>query len=112
MVKKLSEMRRNTVCEENSSKGFVHLLENEETGGIFRLAAEVTLEPGAQVKAHSHENEGEIYIIVSGTATADDNGTTVELNPGDVMWTANGDYHALYNNSDKPMVMYALIAKE
>lgn len=105
-------MRTNTVSDENGRKSFVHLMESDETGGIFRLAAKITLDPGTKVMPHEHENEGEIYIIISGTATADDNGTIVTLKSGDIMWTADGNYHAISNETDEPMVMYAIIAKK
>lgn len=110
MIKRTNEMKKNSRVSGSSNINFLHLLDTEETGGIFKLAAKITLEPGAAVEPHAHENEGEIYIIISGAAVADDNGTIVELKPGDVMWTADGKYHAISNKSDEPMVMYAIIA--
>ncbi len=49
----------------------------------MRLFAKLVLEPGHSIGWHVHENEDEIYYILSGTAETDDNGVKRILQAGD-----------------------------
>lgn len=50
-----------------------------------------------------------IYTVISGEATEDDNGTEVILHEGDVNTCKDGQGHGTRNNSDKDLVLMALI---
>ncbi|MDU7504884.1 MAG: cupin domain-containing protein, partial [Clostridia bacterium] len=52
----------------------------------------------------------ELYYILEGTATVDDNGTTVDVGPGDMIYTADGAKHSITANS--PMKMIATVVYE
>ena len=45
-----------------------------EMHGANRMAARLTLPPGASIGFHKHENEEELFFIVKGQAEADDDG--------------------------------------
>ena len=47
------------------------------------MIATITLEPGCSIGEHVHEKEEEVFYIIQGTATYDDNGTETVLHPGD-----------------------------
>ena len=75
------------------------------------MFSRITLEPGCSIGFHNHDNEEEIFYIISGQATADDNGSTVTLNPGDTILTGNGNGHAIENRGTLPLVMMAVIVR-
>ena len=50
-----------------------------------------------------------MYIILSGCASVDDNGTPQELHAGDVMWTAHGEFHSIENRQDAPLCFLAIV---
>jgi mannose-6-phosphate isomerase-like protein (cupin superfamily) len=74
-----------------------------------RLCARLTLEPGCGIGFHSHDEEEEVFYIVSGSAEADDNGTPVKLGPGDTILTGNGGGHAIRCVGSQPLVILAVI---
>ncbi|MFP3043584.1 cupin domain-containing protein [Treponema primitia] len=74
-----------------------------------RLLAELSLEPGASIGYHQHDNETEYFIFISGTGTANDNGTEISVKPGDLLITGNGASHSVKNTGSVPLVFNALI---
>ena len=59
------------------------VLDKGEYKGASRLVAEIVIEPGCSIGSHMHENEEEIFYIMEGTATYEDNGKTEILHKGD-----------------------------
>jgi mannose-6-phosphate isomerase-like protein (cupin superfamily) len=84
--------------------------EANELKAPTRLFARLTIEPGCGIGFHNHDNEEEVFVIVKGTAEADDNGTTVVLNPGDTILTGNGAGHSIKCVGDEPLEIVAVIA--
>jgi mannose-6-phosphate isomerase-like protein (cupin superfamily) len=74
-----------------------------------RLLAEISLEPGASIGYHQHDNETEYFIFTSGSGLANDNGTERFIKTGDVMITGNGASHSVKNTGSVPLVFTALI---
>ncbi len=87
-----------------------HLWEKELNSPI-RMFSRITVEPGCSIGFHNHDNEEEVFYIISGQAEADDNGNTVILNPGDTILTGNGDGHSIKNAGNTTLVMMAVIAR-
>lgn len=81
----------------------------EELGGKGRLFNQVFLEPGCEIGWHIHHGDNETYYILSGKGEYNDNGTLVEVNPGDVTFTDDGEGHAMKAIGDETLVMIALI---
>ncbi len=75
------------------------------------MAAQITLNPHSGIGEHNHVDDAELYVILSGKAMANDNGKMVELGAGDAMWTSNGECHSLYNHTDEPTVLLAVVVK-
>lgn len=112
MVKRDNELIRE--IRENVRGGigkveFCHISKDEQLNPKCKLFARLTIEPGASIGYHQHFDETEIYYVISGQAAADDNGTPVTLNPGDVMYTGGGKGHSVTNNSNEPFVFIAEI---
>ncbi len=74
-----------------------------------RMYSKIILEPGTSIGYHVHENEEEIFFVVSGRAEADDNGTKVILETGDSIVTRGGEGHAIACLGDETLVLLAII---
>ena len=75
----------------------------------MRLFAKLVLKPGCSIGHHVHENEDEIYYILSGTAETDDNGVKRVLHPGDSTLTRSGEGHFLANIGTDDLELIATI---
>ena len=81
----------------------------EECHGHVMQFRRIVLDPGCSIGYHTHEDNTEIYYILSGTPTGNDNGVEVLMEPGQVMVTGNGDGHALENRTNEPVEIINLI---
>ena len=86
-----------------------HLADKADMLGKSRLFARITLKPGCSIGWHVHENEMEIYHILSGMAAYDDNGEPKTASAGDTTLTPPGHGHAVANAGDTDLVFIALI---
>jgi mannose-6-phosphate isomerase-like protein (cupin superfamily) len=112
MLKRQDEMTSETRDRMRGGKGSVnirHIFSQEEFDGKCRLFARITLEPGCSIGEHVHDREEEVFYIISGTGTVNDNGKTSVLMPGDAVKTGNGAFHSIENTGTEPLVMLAVI---
>lgn len=112
MIKRNSEMKFKTRENMRDGDGAVKVtdvLSSEEYNGKARLVGVLTLEPGCSIGEHLHENEEEIFYILEGTATYNDNGRTEILNVGDASICKGGENHSIANKSDKTLKVFAVI---
>lgn len=113
MIKRNSEM--NTEKRENMRGGdgvvsICNILEKGEYKGSARLLGTITLKPGCSIGAHVHENEEEVFYIIKGTATYDDNGKTEILSAGDSCICLSGETHSIANReAEGDVVLFAAI---
>ena len=106
-------------CEERfemrGGKGTVrieHLFSpGNELKSRIRLCARLTLDPGVSIGFHRHENEEEIFHIISGKAEVDDNGTVRSVSAGDSILTGGGAGHSIENTGDSPLEILAVISQ-
>lgn len=87
------------------------LLTNEEMGTGVKMYAKVTIDKDSSLGYHTHVDDNETYYILQGKGLYDDNGTTYEVAPGDVLHTPNGFGHSITNIGDDELVFMALIIK-
>jgi len=106
---KMRSQLRSDVRGGTGDMTFVHLVEPEHTCGKCRVVARIDIPAGSSIGDHPHGPDAEIYIIISGTATVTDNGQTFTLNPGDAMFTGDGNHHSIANNTDQPLSLYAVV---
>lgn len=85
------------------------ILNADEFCGKGRLFNHIILEPGVAIGMHRHKDDFETYYILKGNATYSDNGTDVEVGPGDVMVCPEGEEHALTNTGTTDVELIALI---
>jgi len=90
----------------------LHLQEGETLQPHCRLHCQITVPAGCSIGYHVHENETEVFHFISGRGHADDNGTLVEIIPGDVIVTGPGTGHSILADSGEDMVFEAVITLE
>ncbi|MDD3252855.1 MAG: cupin domain-containing protein [Lachnospiraceae bacterium] len=74
-----------------------------------RVFAHTTVYPGSEIGYHVHENDAEIYYILSGEGRYNDNGNVVKVSAGDVTMTGSGEGHGIEAIGNEPIEMIALI---
>jgi quercetin dioxygenase-like cupin family protein len=97
---KMVEERRTDV---HGGSGEVSLrsLVARNTHPNLRLLTYMNVAPGASIGLHHHRLETEYYLLLKGSVTVDDNGSTDTLQPGDLLQTGNGQYHGLNNTGSE-----------
>ena len=86
-----------------------HIADKTEMYDKNRLYAHIVIKPGCSIGYHVHENEGEIFYIIAGTALYDDNGVQTELSTGDTAITPAGHGHSIANGGTGDVELIALI---
>ncbi len=112
MLKHSSEMTveiREKMRGGNGNVKLQNIFNAEEIMGKCRLFSQITLEPGCSIGSHVHDQEEEIYYILSGTGTVDDNGVIKNVGPGDAIKTGGGEFHSISNSGNVPLVLLAVI---
>ncbi|MDR2482933.1 MAG: cupin domain-containing protein [Treponema sp.] len=74
-----------------------------------RLAAELSLPPGASIGYHQHTDETEYFVFLEGSGVVNDNGADIPVQKGDVMITGGGASHGVKNTGAVPLVFNAFI---
>ncbi len=86
-----------------------HVLNSGEYQGKARLLGVITLEKGCSIGTHLHENEEEVFYIIKGTATYNDNGKTETMNVGDSCVCLGGQEHSISNEGEEILEFFAVI---
>ena len=81
----------------------------DELYGKGRLFNHMILAPGNTIGEHTHEGDNEVFYFLAGTGEYNDNGTIVQVGPGDTVACNDGEKHSLANTGDVPLEFIALI---
>ena len=73
------------------------------------LFMEVEYPPGTGAGYHPHAGASEIYYILSGEATYNDNGVETKLHAGDTAVCYDGGSHSIRNDGTEPMRFLAVM---
>jgi len=112
MLKRQSGIRREQIEKVKGGEGVTimdHIVEKTELLANCRLFCKVTLEPGASIGYHKHDQEDDIYYILSGIATINDNGVEGLLYPGETLYTGNGGSHSIANHGHVPVELISVV---
>ena len=112
MVKRASEMEREVRERMRDGDGQVeilHLFKGEELTGKARLLARLRLQKNCSIGLHPHNDEEEVYYILSGNGVVADDGKEYAVAPGDAVLTGGGASHSIRNNEDEPLEFVAVI---
>jgi len=85
-----------------------HLLTPDEFSDIGRFFARFTMDPGASIGPHVHENEMELFFIIDGEAEYLDGDEWVTLLPGDTALNPKGGNHSIKSVGDRPLELIAV----
>lgn len=84
---------------------------NRPANSPLRTFARVTLDPGSAMRPHRHNDDGEIYYILSGSGEYTDNdGKTWPVSTGDCAVCLMGEGHAIRNTGTEPLVFLGIVA--
>lgn len=86
-----------------------HLLEKEDMAGKCRLCATFTVEPGCGIGWHTHNPDAEIYYVIKGELSMNDNGNEIIVHAGDALFTAPGEGHSAINKSSEPVELLGIV---
>lgn len=100
-VEKLRDGRGNTIIQ--------HLIEGDELKGKAKLISKLTLEPGASIGVHDHNEDFEVYYILQGEGRVMDDGFMQPIGSGDVVYTSDGESHCLENTGNDDLVLLAIV---
>lgn len=112
MIRRAEEMKvvvNHEMRGGNKDATLTHLYTGEELKGNSRLCSVISLEPGASIGHHIHENEEEIYYILKGKGLVMDDGEPVEVSVGDAILTRDGAGHSIENIGDEDLEFMAII---
>jgi mannose-6-phosphate isomerase-like protein (cupin superfamily) len=112
MIHRPADMQTETRDRMRGGSGTVtiqHYFQKEDWRANARLCAKLTLPPGAGIGPHRHEQEDEVYIVLSGSGVLDDGTVTTRVSAGDAVLTGNGEAHAITNDGDEPLELIAVI---
>lgn len=96
----------------NGTPVFRMLLDDDELPKNARIMAIAEFEPGESIGYHQHVNESELYYILEGESTYQDDGEEYIVKAGTSTFCYEGHYHGIINTSDKKMKMLAVVLKE
>lgn len=77
-----------------------------DKGRVFGL---MTLTKGDEIGRHTHHGDGETFYILKGKGKYLYQGQLIDVFPGDVLFTDDGEEHYMRNEQEEPLVFIALV---
>lgn len=114
MIRTKDEVRIRKVSNAQGGDGDVFFhdwLLPEEAYEHGRVFSKLVIPAGSSIGPHEHHGEFEAFYVLEGTATVTDGDVVVEIHEGDMNLCAEGGRHGVKNNTDKDLVLMALIMK-
>ncbi|MFA7692630.1 MAG: cupin domain-containing protein [Candidatus Hydrogenedentes bacterium] len=87
-----------------------HMFKEQDFGAKIRFCAFITIPPAASIGLHQHQQEDEVYIVLSGTGIIEDGAERSRIKEGDAILTGKGASHAVLNDGTENLHMAAVIA--
>ncbi len=81
----------------------------DEMYGKGRAYVRHTLHPGVTIGEHTHHDEMESMVIVSGKALHNINGQVQNLSSGDIIVAQDGDTHSIACQGNEDLVLIAQV---
>ena len=88
---------------------FNNILNAGEFHDAGRIFSHVVLKPGCGLGRHTHKGDFEVYYVLKGEASYDDNGTMTTLKAGDVAVCQDGESHSVLNEGSSDFEFIALV---
>ena len=106
--------REKTAGGEGTLYGKYSFTRHDNTDGLaIKEIGWMTLQPGASIGMHTHKDNEDVYVIVSGEGTfTDSDGKKTVVRDGDITIARPGDSHALANTGKAPLIFLNFIGKK
>ena len=88
------------------------IVESKDLRNKAKLFSKITIPVGNSIGMHDHVEDFEVYYILSGKGQVLDNDEIVEVNEGDVIYTADGNKHYIENIGEEDLVFIAVVINE
>ena len=108
-VKHLTDVDEEIVIKANSTKTTVRWLITEDDGAKGFATRRFEIQPGGQVGLHDHAEDHQIYVLQGKCHLIDENGNTVELKNGDVIYIPPNEKHGFENHGDETFAFICVI---
>lgn len=112
MIKNEGQFEIERITNMRGGNGTVEIerfLKTDEFHGKGRLFGKLTLKPGVSIGLHQHVGDCETFYILSGEGVFYDNGKSLAVKTGDVLYTDNNESHSIENTGKDNLVLIALI---
>lgn len=86
-----------------------NLLEKAQMHDKAKVFARIALRPGSKVTFHQHVGRFEAIYILAGLGQVNDNGNMQQIKVGDVIFTDDGEGHAIENIGNTDLEYIALV---
>ena len=96
----------------NKTAKLNHLVESDKLKSKAKLFVKITLEKDASIGLHEHSEDFEIYYILKGTGIVSESDGNKTVVAGDVIYTADGQTHAIKNIEDEDLEFLAVVINE
>jgi quercetin dioxygenase-like cupin family protein len=87
-----------------------NVINRDDTGARRIILLSSELPPGRVHLLHRHPNAEQIMYVLEGSCLALSEGGSVRLNEGDVVFIAQGEWHGVRNDTDRPAVTHVIYA--
>jgi quercetin dioxygenase-like cupin family protein len=87
-----------------------NVINKDDTGARKIILLTSELPPGKVHLLHRHPNAEQIMYVLEGSCLALSEGEPVRLKEGDAVFIAQGEWHGVRNNTDRPAVTLVIYA--
>ena len=87
-----------------------NVINKEDAGASTMILLSSELPPGKVHLLHRHPSAEQIMYVLEGSCLALSEGEPVRLNEGDAVFIAQGEWHGVRNDTDRPAVTLVIYA--
>ena len=86
------------------------LIEGDKGSAALKYIRELILQPGSSIGLHAHNEDEEIYYVLSGSGIMIVDNEEKEIACGDIVLTKSGSFHGLNNHSSEILKIFVVCA--
>ncbi len=100
---------RERMRDGTGSVEILHVFSKEDLRGKARLFARIGIGAGSSIGYHVHDQEEEVFYILSGRGVVTEDGKESGVGPGDAVLTGGGGGHSIRNDGPEALELLAVI---
>ena len=109
LKKNYKEVKEEDVTKANSTKTTIRWLLTKEDGAINFTMRRFEIKPGGEIGLHKHPEEHEIYILQGTGCLYDEQGSSIEVKSGDVVFVPPDELHGYKNEGNESLAFICVI---